>query len=398
MNKNIGSADDILLKRVTSHTTSKKKKARSLDSKLDKNKVLLNKLTELISSRKITNFLRENLIRKNYSLHKRIQFYEYINKHLAHLKINNCLKQQTVTLFNSSQLSIYNIADTIYLTKAFGSSSVYGIVYKADVKNTLGSSPIAAKIMKASIRNKKEIDINKLVTQLVLEKISPHFILSYRSFQCVVKNKSTSHTQKSMSSLLSESYFVCLNERVDGDLQALCSDVTFLKNEDTLMNIACQCMLAIATFHRLGYLHLDTHWGNFLFHKTTPKQGYYHYIIDGVDYFLEDCGYTIMIYDFGKAVNIDTSNLVIADHVKDYKKILNAFCKKEHGGWIENSHLSDDTFSDSIYPFREYLHENSRFYENEQMILNDILTFFSNYIYTSLPSKAKILNSSPYII
>lgn len=363
------------------------------------------KLKQMMSSSKITAFLQRQLVRKNFDLSKRLQFYAYIQKHMASLKTNNCLQRETVKTFRYENMDVYNIGDVIYLMRPIGSDSVFGIVYRADVKQTLGNAPIAAKIMAATKRNKKEIDINARVSKCVLQQITPHFVLYYKSFQCI-QNKMQLPSDadrligehKSMANFLTANYFITLTERVDSDLRTLFNDRSVLANINAVKNIACQCMLCVMTLHRLGYAHQDCHWGNFLYHKTDKKDGYYHYIIDGVDYFLEDYGYTIMIYDFGKAINAD--RLKVPDLLRDYTKILNAFSNKTHFGWVKYADLPDHVISMRMKQFRTKLKERASRYANEEMLIRDILKYFQNHMLRrdALKADAKILNSVPYRI
>lgn len=382
---------------------------RSLDIELDRkmkhHSENLLKLKQLISSRKITTFLRRQLVRKNYDLNKRLQFYAYIQKHIASLKINNCLRRETVKTFRYENMDVYNIADLIYLMRPIGSDSIFGIVYRADVKQTLGNAPIAAKIMAATKGNKKETEINARVSRCVLQQITPHFVLYYKSFQCI-QNKMQlpsdvvrlTGDHKSTANFLNANYFITLTERVDGDLKTLFNDRGVLANINVVKNIACQCMLCVMTLHKLGYAHQDCHWGNFLYHKSDKKDGYYHYIIDGVDYFLEDYGYTIMIYDFGKAIKTD--KLKVPDLLSDYTKILNAFSNKTHFGWVKYADLPDHSTSMRMKQFRTKLKERAMRYANEEMLIRDILKYFQNHMLSrdAIRADAKILNSVPYRI
>ena len=71
-------------------------------------------------------------------------------------------------------------------------------------------------------------------------------------------------------------YIILLNELARGDLKHLCKKKDFLKNNELLYNVFAQIILSILTFHNLGYIHRDCHWGNFLYHYNNNLTGYYH--------------------------------------------------------------------------------------------------------------------------
>jgi len=66
-----------------------------------------------------------------------------------------------------------------------------------------------------------------------------------------------------------------------------------------LQNAFVQIYLSLFFFYQeTKCFHMDSHWGNFLYHKIKPG-GYFHYKIFGKDYYLENLGFLWVVWDFG---------------------------------------------------------------------------------------------------
>lgn len=118
----------------------------------------------------------------------------------------------------------------------------------------------------------------KHMTEIFEKKLFPNFPLMYRHGVC--KN------QYAMESII-------VNEVAHGDLQ------THIKGPEAgiIYYSICQGLIAIAGFHHfMGYPHNDSHGGNFLVHKITPG-GQWHYQIHGLDVYIPNMGYQVVIWD-----------------------------------------------------------------------------------------------------
>jgi hypothetical protein len=396
-----------------------------------------------IRANKIQKFFRQNLLKTYYTHEKRIKYYHYLMKHIGSLNMNTCFIPKQIIQNSRVIFDGYTIHDKIYLDKQIGSVSAFGVIYKTFIKGTFGGAPIAAKIMRALKSNKKEIDINKLISnRLVLNKLSRHFLFSFKTFQCIQQTTATPvHTvsnrnasvvasaipppaivddhRNNINSITRHSYFVTLNEMAHGDLKMLCANAKILEDNDLILNLSCQCMIAIAFFHNLGYLHRDAHWGNFLYHKIDDNKSVqlhcYHYKIHGVDYYLPSCGYTIMLYDFGKAEYIptkrqellnkgvrqnDIDRYVIEKGVSDCTRIMRAFMNNSTGGWSIFESLPDDTVTRTIESLYHNLKGNARVYTDIHKIIDDIMRQYVslNVISENLIEGSKIINNVPFVI
>jgi len=277
---------------------------------------------------KITKFIKNYVLDRTETIENRIKYYNYVQHYLKHIPDDNhCLEAITLQDADGNIINAFQITDKLKLITQIGSKSVYGVIYKTAGKHIILS--LASKLMPINKSNKYEAVLNMTTANLVLNKMTRHFLICYKTYSC--KNKSK--TVHLPSLLKNKSYYIVLNELAQGDLQTAMKNIEFLKDTKTLFNIMFQIFFSILTFHSLGYSHNDCHWGNFLYHTETPTSGaYYHYIIDNKNYYLQKCKYNMMIYDFGLARTkkiLGTQKRILAD----YTRILNAFKNKTDNGW-----------------------------------------------------------------
>jgi hypothetical protein len=383
-----------------------------------------------IRANKIKKFFKQNLVKTYYTHEKRIKYYQYIVKHLAPLNTKACVESKQIVTNGKTVFNGYSIQDKIYLDKQIGSASKYGVIYKTFIKGTFGGAPIATKIMKALKSNKKEIDITILTSdKLAQNQLSRHFLFTYKYFQCFHKVASATATTGTAASgpdgtttieaIIKSNYFISLNEMAHGDLKMLCHDTKILEDNELLLNLSCQCMIALASFHNLDYLHRDAHWGNFLYHKTqddkSKKLQLYHYIICGKDYYLPACGYTIMLHDFGKALHIptekqallgrntreiDADRYIIEKSISDYTRILHAFMSQDAGGWSIYDYLPDDEVCDMIEQLYYGLISSTRTFVKIGEIIEYIIQQYTHIgvISDVLLTGSDIINKEPFVI
>ena len=187
--------------------------------------------------------------------------------------------------------------------------------------------------MEASNDNLQEIKLMRLITDtLLITEKSKHFAAVHKHAIC--KNKLLIDHKGDAINMPSRLKLVSINELAHGDLKTLVNDRQVAANSDLMYNLLFQVFISIGTFQNLvGYVHDDSHYGNFLYQKNNEK-GYYEYEFEGKKYYLKACGYNMMIYDFGLSKNINTpaklkqyGNKVIGD----YYRIINAFLSKSYG-------------------------------------------------------------------
>jgi len=220
------------------------------------------------------------------SILDRINFYIYIKS--LYLKVKDKLK--------------YCDSDDIVLEKTIGSPSVFGDIYLAHFKGKLGEFAIKtikrAKYIQPFID--VEVKLQDLLTKYVIDFKSIHFPITYGTLYCPKPKR-----------------IYQLNELADGDMKQLVNSYvkdyeesmfskisrkSELKNRGKIiLNCFGQCLISALMFNTYtDHLHNDTHFGNFLYH-TVDKGGYFHYKYKDKDYYLENLGYIMVIWDFGLA-------------------------------------------------------------------------------------------------
>jgi hypothetical protein len=281
----------------------------------------------------------------NYKLINRIKNYGKLRKILSLLDEYNCLEKKVFNEENG-----YTINNIINLEKKFGTKSKNGTIYLTSIPNFHITYPIAAKLMTYNEYNILEIDIMiEIVNNILLKQLSRHFIMIYGYTIC---NKQIDEKLR----------LVSINELATGDLKTLLNNKIVLKDNELILNILFQTFISIATFHNtLGYIHNDTHHGNFLY-QDNNEVGYYHYIFNDKDYYLKSCKYNIMIYDFGFAKKINSKkekkNKENKKIYKDYKKICHAFINETNYGWISSPILPDIYITTIVKNIKNFLIKN----------------------------------------
>jgi thiamine kinase-like enzyme len=277
---------------------------------------------------KIQKFLRDKLIANKNNLNNRVNAYKLVSSRLAGIQSNDCLEKK---VFNGTQG--YTIRNVINLEKQIGTPSKFGAIYLTSIPDFLGIYPIASKVMPDSRDNEKEVKLmTKITNEILLQKTSRHFLMIYGSCVCT----------KQIAEKLK---LVSINELADGDLKSLIHNRDFVRDTELTFNILIQTFISIATFQNvLGHIHRDPHYGNFLFQNNNDK-GYYHYIFNGVSYYLKACKYNIIIYDYG-----------LASPITEYKKtalpgLINSQCRMIS---YDYTNIIHSFFNSSAHKIKDY--------------------------------------------
>jgi len=349
------------------------------------------------AAKKIVTFFKNTVLRRSETLANRINYYKSIQYFLRNVQYYNCLVPKRFTDRNGQVNNGFEIDTILKLTKQIGTKSVYGVIYQTVGRSNILS--IASKLMSVNHKNKLEAILNTTVTHLVINNYSKHFLISYKTFKCTRKD----YSQAIPPIIRGKEYYVTLNELAVGDLKMLSADTRFLSNDSLMYNIAMQCFIAIYTFHCLGYSHNDCHYGNFLYHISKNTDGYFHYVINGVNYYLKNVGYNIMIYDFGLA----QSKHAVAHYrrsIDDYRRILRAFRKTSNGGWIDKAGYPSGSVSAYMERLEKNLSDIIIAFINEDISMNDIILrhFLAcpipNIFVNRLPAGATVANRQPFMI
>jgi hypothetical protein len=282
------------------------------------------KIDENTAAKKITNLFKPLLYKYSGNIENRINYYKIIHKYIKDYKKqskNNCFKNYNNDDTNEK---LFRIGKKIIVNKILG-EGVYGIVFngyfRPDIKNKQYGKAlkIAIKISNYTNRNYREVEVFKKLSSLVIKNKCPHFPISYGVLECnksiLSDNNSSSslsiHNKehKNLEILLENEYFINIVELADGVLYDIMKNIN-TKTINILYNCAIQCLISIVFFNKyLNLCHDDAHYNNFIYYKIKVG-GYYHYNIYGINYYLKNVGYLMMINDFGLVEDLTPKNLL----------------------------------------------------------------------------------------
>jgi len=307
-----------------SKSESSKNQKESKPSLTSSVKNKLNKIKQNIQARKITKKFKEFISpfvnRVSANLQSRIDYYNMLFKILSKITKEQCLNFYNETNGNKQ----YTLGDNmeILLTKQIGSPSQYGVVYLSKINMEFKKFfKFGLKIMENNIENQEEISTLKILSDLALKNINPHFPILYKTFEC---NKAPIVKKDYPDLIKNGKYVITLTELANGDLQTFIkTNEEYKRNDELIKNTLQQIFISILSFHlHMKQIHTDAHWGNFLYHKIKPG-GYIHYKIFDVDVYLENMGYLWIIWDY-KIEPITNQNIY-----DDYDNILTVFENSE---------------------------------------------------------------------
>jgi hypothetical protein len=425
----------------------------------EENKKLENELRTLINKNKYLNTSSENrkiqgkkiakfilpIIHRVGNINNRIKYYNILHKYIEtrHKYSKNCLR---LYKYDDDDNPIYRIGNRIILEKQIGSSSKYGTVflsyYKLNNRKFGKIFKFATKISDSLYhRNITEYKVLNDLTKLSLNNACHHFPICYGKFNCNSQNIQKSNSlyesdknnsfvnqgSRSFQSFINKlpeningknNIIITLNELAEGDAYNFVK--INHKNDKILLNSLIQMLLSIMFFHNyINAFHFDSHSGNFLYHKIKSG-GYFHYNIQGKDYYLENIGFLWVIWDFGLISPFNNSYVINNDkygqssyadiHINyDFLRIIKSgFMNKKIDGGVNDKYI----FSDSVNFFVEKLFKllnNSTYFNNSN--INDlaslnkdmlnlmIFKIFDNTFKSSINDDDVIINvNKPFVI
>jgi len=221
----------------------------------------------------------------NGFMETRIRNYHILKAQFANL--NPCIIEK------EGKLILTGYKHPIVFDKRIGSESGAAVAYKAHTEE--GPIYFSAKIMMEENDNRNEIEILKKLTELALTGNYPNFPLMYTVLTC-----NSVCVTSGCPAILKDKYIVVLNELADGDTQWW---FTKKYTDKVYKSVILQMIYTINAFHNVGYVHNDMHLGNFLVHKIKPG-GFFTYTINNVKINVPNCGYLLVIWDFGQSSKI----------------------------------------------------------------------------------------------
>jgi hypothetical protein len=314
------------------------------------------------------------------------------------------------------------------------------------------------KIMPTSDRNIDEINIMKAImnyNKSNINNVIPNYVylLSYYLKCNKITNKSNilakaindniiKKTLKGVSTSSSEkkenvsdgTYSILIIEQFDGTIKDLL--ISIMETDDKinhdnytpeniilLNSIFAQIILSLYIFHnKFRYYHNDAHLNNFFYKKISPNNKYFHYIINGTNYYIQNCGYLVVLGDFGLAKEITDKSNIQEYHfnlIKDYDKLL------KYINYLYIKAITESKFNELIND-KENIYELIKIYstficfsditpgrynmcktkindfydKNDENLENDFLHLMMAFlkIRETVDSKTDVINKIPYTI
>jgi len=273
----------------------------------NKNKKKKKKIDKNIAAKKIANLFKPLLYKYSGNINDRINYYKIIHKYIKEYK-----ESSNSNCFRNYKNELFIIGKRIIVNKILGKGEK-GIVFDGyfipDIKNKQYGKAlkIAIKISDYTIRNDREAEVFKKTTSLVLKNRCPHFPISFGVLKC---NKSLKMIiETNLEILKQDDYLITVVELADGIFKDI-MNITTAKTIHILYNCSIQCLISIIFFNKyLNLCHDDAHYNNFIYFKIKSG-GYFYYNIYGIDYYLKNVGYLMMINDFGLVEDLTTDNLL----------------------------------------------------------------------------------------
>jgi hypothetical protein len=405
------------------------------------------KQIKLENAQKIKDFILPLITRVAANIKLRIKYYNIVSKYIKSREKyeNNCLKFYKLNTDNTT----FRIGNRIILDKKIGSSSKYGSVYLSHYRHQTNRKfghliKFATKIIDLNkIRNQIEYSILEDLTIVVISEGCPHFPITFGKLTCTDNNAATSkyssdpdnsfYKYKSSNSThtnpieyylpdninsLTNSLFI-FSELANGDYKQFYR--IYYENTKFILNAFVQIILSLMFFYKyINAFHNDAHYGNFLYHKIKPG-GYFHYTIDGQDYYLENIGFLWVIWDFGlitpftnsKSINNNKygeyyenrsnkfgDNRVSNSIVRDYIRIIKTgFINTHDGGKISNVYQFPNDVNDTItYIFNfiknyRYINDITKLSSVNRRLLNILAKMIDTFT-TTKPTT--IINQNPF--
>jgi hypothetical protein len=227
------------------------------------------------------------------------------SKENLHVIINNSFLNHRINLYNTFKEYFKNSDDCLIKDKTgklvlkindisiFFDKEIGG----GDTSVIYSGNNYAVKVM-YELDSEIEIDILKDTTNNVISKKYNNMPIMYHYSFC-----------KSGPFLLSNDkqipYYIIITEKAQIDLKNFLSKT---KNEYVINNLVFQCILSIYCFHKIGYIHRDSHFGNFLLleNKYDKKIEYNADLLKNIS--IPNIGYEVIIWDFGESQKINENN------------------------------------------------------------------------------------------
>jgi hypothetical protein len=334
-------------------------------------------------SKPTTIFIAEDTSQNKYNLDRRIKLY---NK--AKIYLDKISEKECITRIKSGSKDLMTLSNMLFMDKRIGTESVYGAIYLSSVKNVPDLSVVSKITTKTKDNLTELIIMEELTEKLVKTKKTKHFPLLYTTHICPDKKEKLS--------------VVSVNELCNGDLKMLVNDPSYnTMKPEIIVNIIYQILISLTTFNNFGYIHNDTHWGNFLYQNNT-EEGYYEYEYKGQSFWIPSCPYNIMLYDFGLSKKLKNPTKDVKCY-GEFLRPLYSFQPDGKSGW--NEYATEKPLNIQLNRIQNRIMIRTKGFggKNKEDIFITLLKIldneFDDMVYkTTLKGSDIILNDKPFII
>lgn len=263
--------------------------------------------------------------------------HDFLNSRKLLFKLDNKLEETHIDCItiDDSNLIINKtiVSDKVFIIKEYLSSGEFGNIF---ISNENGNKYII-KFMHENEHNIHEITIMNNIKDLIKDTnyIPNYVLIAYNRLNCNKINTQSNENNiyTTIKTCMDDSnYSMIIIEYFDGVLKDILTSILSISNKKEIYNsIFAQIFLTLYILHnKFNIIHNDTHYHNFFYKKITANNNeYFHYRINGIDYYIQNCGYLIVLGDYGLSKKVDFYEtdvsydiLIKIKKFNDYKLII----------------------------------------------------------------------------
>lgn len=352
-------------------------------------------------------FLSENLIHTNIITELDVNEYLKLRKtKFAELDKYEIKKDEEDCIVINPSDNTIKINNTLIQSKnitisKYIANGCYGVIFVSSDDEDI------TYVIKFIIDNDK--NENEITTMINIKQNNntyiPNFInIAYYHLNCRKISNTGNKLLDGIKKCLKNNYSMIILEYFDGTIFDLINSLfpLFPPNKrnfnqieiDTINSIFAQLIISIYLFHtKFNYFHNDAHLKNFLYKKVNNNDNkYYHYKVGDKDYYIKNCGYVIVLSDYGLSTSIirTDDNEYKKKSLKDYEDILNKI----------SLYLRKILIGDNIEQFTHYKdmsnNKNKTYFSSfDELAFLDFMMNFLN-IKTAKTVDMILINDIPY--
>jgi hypothetical protein len=321
----------------------------------------------------------------NEYLAERKRMFKELIEYSLNIEKKDCIKinsSNNKLIINDEIIKLSNIEISKYI-----SSGCYGLIFVSSENDGI---KYIIKFIKKNPENNNEVNIMIDIRNNNTNDIPNYInIVNYHLNCNIIHNHTSNNILTGIDNCFkSNSYAMIILEYFDGTIFDLIQKLFHLfppniiiNNIDIFYSIFAQLLLSIYLFHnKFKYYHKDAHLKNFLYKKVNVNDKYLHYKINENNYYIKNCGYIVILSDYGKSKKIDehksNHNKKIFEDYEDIIYKLSLYKNKILTLKNINIKFNKDTF-------------------NEFLFIDELMKIYLN-IKTEKTPDMELINTEPY--